>query len=100
MQYIYDTHPGEVFFATSDIGWVVGHSYIVYGPLLAGMATILYEGTPLHPDADVLWGIAARHRVRTMFSAPTALRLLRRTGWPIGSRHDLSCLEALFIAGE
>ena len=78
MEYIFDGRAGETYFSTSDIGWVVGHSYIVYGPLLAGMATILYEGLPIRPDAGVWWRLVERHRVTAMFSAPTAIRVLKK----------------------
>ncbi len=100
MEHIFTGAPGETFLAASDIGWVVGHSYIVYGPLLSGRATVLYEGTPLHPDAGVLWRIVERYSVKTMFIAPTALRVLRGAGRPIAANHDLSSLNAVFVAGE
>ena len=74
MEYIYDTRPGEVYWAASDIGWVVGHSYIVYGPLLAGCTTVLYEGKPVGtPDAGAFWRVIAEHGVKTLFTAPTAI---------------------------
>ncbi|MDA8520895.1 propionate--CoA ligase [Acidovorax sp. NCPPB 4044] len=91
--------PG-VFFATSDIGWVVGHSYIVYGPLIAGMATVMYEGLPTRPDAGVWWRIVERHRVTHMFSAPTAVRVLKKQDPEWLRRSDLSSLKALWLAGE
>jgi propionyl-CoA synthetase len=91
---------GETYFATSDIGWVVGHSYIVYGPLLAGMSTVLYEGTPVRPDGAVLWRIAEQYRVNVMFSAPTAIRVLKKQDPALLKRHDLSSLKLLFLAGE
>jgi len=100
MKHIYDGRAGETFFATSDIGWVVGHSYIVYGPLLAGMATVLYEGTPMRPDAGTWWRIAAEHGVTVMFTAPTALRVLKKYDADWITRHDLSRLRSLFVAGE
>jgi propionyl-CoA synthetase len=92
--------PGGTFFATSDIGWVVGHSYIVYAPLLAGMATIVYEGTPIRPDGAVWWSIVEKYRVQVMFSAPTAIRVLKKQDPGLLRRHDLSSLQALFLAGE
>ena len=92
--------PGETFFSTSDIGWVVGHSYIVYGPLIAGMATILYEGLPTRPDAGIWWQLVERYRVTVMFSAPTAVRVLKKQDPAHLQRHDLSSLKALFLAGE
>jgi propionyl-CoA synthetase len=103
MQYIYDTHPGEVYWAASDIGWVVGHSYIVYAPLLTGCTTVLYEGKPVGtPDAGAFWRVVAEHGVKTLFTAPTAIRAIRRED-PAGARiaeHDLSGLRYLFLAGE
>ncbi len=100
MQHIFGGKPGETYFSTSDIGWVVGHSYIVYGPLIAGMATIMYEGTPLRPDASIWWQIVEKHRVARMFSAPTAVRVLKKQPPELMKRHDLSSLKALYLAGE
>ena len=100
MKHIYCGKPGEVYFSTSDIGWVVGHSYIVYGPLIAGMATILYEGTPVRPDAGILWKLVEQHRVSAMFSAPTAIRVLKKQDPAYLTRYDTSSLRALFLAGE
>jgi propionyl-CoA synthetase len=103
MENIYDTHPGEVFWAASDVGWVVGHSYIVYGPLLAGCTTVLYEGKPVGtPDAGAYWRVIAEHGVATLFTAPTAFRAIRRDD-PDGAqlaRYDLSRFRYLFLAGE
>ena len=79
MRNVYDTHQGEVFWAASDIGWVVGHSYIVYAPLLAGCTTILYEGKPVGtPDAGAFWRVIAEHKVKTLFTAPTGFRAIRK----------------------
>ena len=78
MEHIYLGKAGETYFSTSDIGWVVGHSYIVYGPLLAGMATIFYEGLPTRPDAGIWWSLVERFKVTSMFSAPTAVRVLKK----------------------
>ena len=100
MEYTFCCKPGETFFATSDIGWVVGHSYIVYGPLIAGMATILYEGLPVCPDAGIWWRIVEKYRVTRMFSAPTAIRVLRKHPAELMRKHDLSSLKALYLAGE
>ena len=100
MKEIFLGQPGETYFSTSDIGWVVGHSYIVYGPLIAGMATILYEGLPTRPDAAVWWSLVEKYRVTAMFSAPTAVRVLKKQDPTALSRHDLSSLRALFLAGE
>lgn len=100
MKHIFCGGPGETFFATSDIGWVVGHSYIIYGPLIAGMATILYEGTPLRPDAGIFWQLVEKYKVSVMFSAPTAIRVLKKQDPKYLSQYDLSSLKALFLAGE
>jgi propionyl-CoA synthetase len=100
MEYIFEGKPGETYFSTSDIGWVVGHSYIVYGPLIAGMATILYEGTPLRPDASIWWQIVEKHKVTRMFSAPTAVRVLKKQPPELMKQHDVSSLKALYLAGE
>ncbi|TVQ49103.1 MAG: propionyl-CoA synthetase [Gammaproteobacteria bacterium] len=103
MSTVYDIQPGEVFWAASDIGWVVGHSYIVYGPLAHGCTTVLYEGKPVGtPDAAAFWRVAAEHRVNVMFTAPTAIRAVRRED-PEAEKlagHDLSALRTLFLAGE
>lgn len=87
-------------FTTSDIGWVVGHSHIIYGPLLNGMATIMYEGTPLRPDAGIWWELVAKYKASVMFSAPTAVRVLKKQDPAYLTKHDLSTLRALFLAGE
>jgi propionyl-CoA synthetase len=100
MKHIFCGNPGETYFSSSDIGWVVGHSYIVYGPLIAGMATVLYEGTPVRPDAGILWRLVERHKVTVMFSAPTAIRVLKKQDPAWLTRHDTSSLRALFLAGE
>jgi len=103
MEHIYDTGPGEVFWAASDVGWVVGHSYIVYAPLITGCTTVLYEGKPVGtPDAGAYWRVVAEHGVKTLFTAPTAFRAIRRDD-PTGShlaRYDLSRFRYLFLAGE
>ncbi len=100
METIFCGKPGETYFATSDIGWVVGHSYIVYGPLIAGMATIMYEGTPLRPDASIWWQIVEKYKVSRMFSAPTAVRVLKKQPPEMMRQHDVSSLKALYLAGE
>ncbi|MFZ5609090.1 MAG: propionyl-CoA synthetase [Pseudomonadota bacterium] len=103
MAHVYGVAPGEVFWAASDIGWVVGHSYIVYGPLLHGCATVLYEGKPVGtPDPGAFWRVIAAHGVDVFFTAPTAFRAIKRED-PEGAfirRHDISRLRALFLAGE
>ena len=97
---IYDVRPGQVMFSTSDVGWAVGHSYNVYGPLIAGATSILYEGLPTHPDPGVWWKICADYGVRTMFSSPTGIRVLKKQDPAWLRRHDLSALQYLFLAGE
>lgn len=103
MENIYNVKPGEVFWAASDVGWVVGHSYICYGPLLAGCTSVAFEGKPVGtPDAGTYWRMIEEHGVKSMFTAPTALRAIRRED-PDGAfirKHDLSGLRALFLAGE
>ncbi|MBK7613975.1 MAG: propionate--CoA ligase [Vitreoscilla sp.] len=100
MKHIYMGNPGETYFSTSDIGWVVGHSYIIYGPLIAGMATIMYEGLPTRPDAGIWWSLVEKYKVSVMFSAPTAARVLKKQDPAYLSKYDLSSLKALFLAGE
>jgi propionyl-CoA synthetase len=100
MKHIYMGNPGETYFSTSDIGWVVGHSYIIYGPLIAGMATIMYEGLPVRPDAGIWWSLVEKYKVTVMFSAPTAVRVLKKQDPAYLSKYDLSSLRALFLAGE
>ncbi len=100
MKHIFQGTPGEAYFSTSDIGWVVGHSYIVYGPLIAGMATILYEGLPTRPDAGIWWSLVEKYKVTAMFSAPTAVRVLKKHDPKFLAQYDLSSLRALYLAGE
>jgi propionyl-CoA synthetase len=105
MKQVFMGQAGETFFSTSDVGWVVGHSYIVYGPLIAGMATILYEGMPTRgmdgqPDAAIWWSLVEKYKVTAMFSAPTAVRVLKKQDPAALKKHDLSSLRALFLAGE
>ncbi len=103
MEKIYGVQPGEVFWAASDVGWVVGHSFIVYGPLLNRNATIVFEGKPIKtPDASTFWRVIAEHRVNVMFTAPTAIRAIKKED-PNGEfikQYDLSCLRTQFLAGE
>jgi propionyl-CoA synthetase len=100
MQHIYCGKPGETMFTTSDVGWVVGHSYIVYGPLIHGMTTILYEGLPIRPDAGIWWKIVQEQKVTVMFSSPTAARVLKKQDPAYLKKYDLSSLRHLFLAGE
>ena len=100
MDYIFCAKPGQTMFCTSDIGWVVGHGYIIYGPLIHGMATIMFEGTPLKPDAGIWWHLVEKYRVSTMFSSPTAIRVLKKQDPKFIEERDLSSLESFFLAGE
>lgn len=103
MDSFYNTAPGETFWAASDIGWVVGHSYIVYAPLLHGCATVLYEGKPVNtPDAGAFWRVVEEYNVRTLFTAPTALRAMKGQdpSTKLADKYDISCLRAFFLAGE
>jgi len=103
MKYIYGLEPGDVFWAASDVGWVVGHSYIVYGPLFHGCTTIIYEGKPVGtPDAGTFWRVISQHKVKAFFTAPTAIRAIKRED-PNGEflkKYDISCMKTLFLAGE
>ncbi len=103
MPHIYNIQPGDVYWAASDVGWVVGHSYIVYGPLFNGSTTVLYEGKPVGtPDPGAFWRVISEHKVKVMFTAPTAFRAIKKED-PNGEylhKYDLSCLQALFLAGE
>ncbi len=100
MEHIFCARPGEAYFCTSDIGWVVGHSYIVYGPLINGSTTIMYEGVPMRPDAGVWWRIVEEYKVTSMFSSPTAIRVLKKQDASWMKKHDTSTLRYLFLAGE
>ncbi|SDL98900.1 propionyl-CoA synthetase [Oryzisolibacter propanilivorax] len=100
MRHIFQASAGDTYFCTSDIGWVVGHSYIIYGPLLAGMATVMYEGLPIRPDAGIWWSIVEKYRVTHMFSAPTAVRVLKKHDPEYLRKYDISSLRALWLAGE
>ncbi|MDE1942082.1 MAG: propionate--CoA ligase [Betaproteobacteria bacterium] len=100
MRHIFCGNPGEAMFTTSDIGWVVGHSYIVYGPLINGMTTVMYEGLPIRPDPGIWWELVERHRVSVMFSSPTAIRVLKKQDSKYLKQHDVSTLRYLFLAGE
>ncbi|MGZ5416193.1 MAG: propionyl-CoA synthetase [Nocardioides sp.] len=103
LPHIYDVHPGQVWWAASDVGWVVGHSYIVYAPLISGATTVLYEGKPVGtPDAGAFWRVIAEHGVEALFTAPTAIRAIKKED-PDATllvEHDVSSLRALFLAGE
>jgi propionyl-CoA synthetase len=103
MKNIYGVDPGDVYWAASDVGWVVGHSYIVYGPLFHGNTTVLYEGKPVGtPDAGAFWRVISQHKVKAMFTAPTAFRAIKKED-PNGEfikKYDLSAFKTLFLAGE
>ena len=97
---IFDIAPGQVMFSTSDVGWAVGHSYNVYGPLIGGATALLYEGLPTHPDPGIWWQLCEKYRVRTMFSSPTGIRVLKKQDAAWLKKYDLSQLKWLFLAGE
>lgn len=97
---IFDIRPGDVMFSTSDVGWAVGHSYNVYGPLIGGATSLLYEGLPTHPDPGIWWQLCERYGVRTMFSSPTGIRVLKKQDASWLKKYDLSALKWLFLAGE
>ena len=100
MRTVFDVGPGQVMFSTSDVGWAVGHSYNIYGPLIVGATSLLYEGLPISPDAGIWWKLCEQYGVRTMFSSPTAIRVLKKQDPAWLKKHDLSALKYLFLAGE
>ncbi len=100
MPNIFATQPGDAFFCTSDIGWVVGHSYIVYAPLINGSTTIMYEGLPIRPDPGIWWKIVEQYNVVAMFSSPTAIRVLKKQDAAFLTKYDTSSLRYLYLAGE
>ncbi len=100
MKHIFCSRPGDAYFSTSDIGWVVGHSYIVYAPLINGSTTIMYEGVPMRPDAGIWWKIVQDYRVTSMFTSPTAIRVLKKHDTSFMKKHDTRSLKYLFLAGE
>ena len=100
MPNVFATKPADVYFCTSDIGWVVGHSYIIYGPLINGSTTIMYDGMPMRPDAGVWWNIVEKYQVSVMFSSPTAVRVLKKHDPAFLKKYDVSSLRYLFLAGE
>jgi len=99
-QYVFDYHEGDVYWCTADVGWVTGHSYIVYGPLANGATTLVFEGVPTYPDAGRFWQVCEKHKVNIFYTAPTALRALMREGDDPVNRHDLSSLRLLGSVGE
>jgi propionyl-CoA synthetase len=100
MQYLFAGDPGQVMFTAADVGWAVGHSYGVYGPLIHGMTTILYEGLPIRPDGGIWWKIVERFRASVMFTSPTAIRTLKRQDPALLKKYDTSSLQRLYLAGE
>ena len=103
MDTFYSSRPGDVFWAASDIGWVVGHSYLIYGPLLHGCTTVMYEGKPVGtPDEGAFWRIIEEYKAKTMFTAPTAFRAIKQLdpSSEFSKKYDLSSLENVFLAGE
>ncbi|TCG03813.1 propionate--CoA ligase [Paraburkholderia steynii] len=100
MEYIFQGKPGDTMFTASDVGWVVGHSYIVYAPLIAGLTTVMYEGTPIRPDGGIWWRLVEQHKINLMFTAPTAIRVLKKQDPALLKQADLSSLRTLFLAGE
>ena len=97
---VFDIAPGQVIFSTSDVGWAVGHSYNVYAPLIGGATSLLYEGLPTNPDPGIWWQLCERYGVRTMFSSPTGIRVLKKQDVSWLKKYDLSALKWLFLAGE
>ncbi len=100
METVFDCKPGQVMFSTSDVGWAVGHSYNVYGPLIGGCTSLLYEGLPTNPDPGIWWALCEQYGVRTLFSSPTAIRVLKKHDADFIRRHDLEALKYVFLAGE
>ncbi len=100
MKLIFDCKPGEVFFCASDLGWVVGHSYLVYAPLINGSTTLLYEGLPTNPDPGIWWSLVEKFKITTMFTSPTAIRVLKKQNSIYLSKADTKTLRKLFLAGE
>jgi propionyl-CoA synthetase len=100
MEYIFEGRAGDTMFTASDIGWVVGHSYIIYAPLLAGLTTVMYEGTPIRPNGGIWWRLVEQYKINLMFTAPTALRVLKKQDPALLKKSDLSSLRTLFLAGE
>jgi propionyl-CoA synthetase len=100
MEHIFQGAPGDTMFTASDIGWVVGHSYIIYAPLIAGCTTVMYEGTPIRPDGGVWWRLVEQYGINLMFTAPTAIRVLKKQDPALMEKYDLSSLRTLFLAGE
>ena len=99
-KYVFDYQPGDVYWCTADVGWVTGHSYIVYGPLANGATGVIFEGVPTYPDAGRFWEVVEKHKVNTFYTAPTAIRALMREGNDFVTRYDRSSLKTLGSVGE
>ena len=99
-KYVFDLREDDVYWCTADVGWVTGHSYVVYGPLSNGATTVMYEGAPDHPEKDRFWSIIERHKVSIFYTAPTAIRAFVRWGDDLPKKHDLSSLRLLGSVGE
>ena len=99
-KFVFDVHPGDVYACMADCGWITGHSYILYGPLANGATTLLFESTPLYPDASRYWDMVERHRITQFYTAPTAVRSLMKFGDAPVAKHDLSSLRVLGSVGE
>ncbi len=97
---VFQYHPGDIYWCTADIGWITGHSYIIYGPLLAGATTMMFEGVPNYPDAGRFWQVCEKHRVNQFYTAPTAIRALMAAGYDLPERYDLSSLKVIGSVGE
>ncbi|SAK40834.1 acetyl-CoA synthetase [Caballeronia calidae] len=100
MEHIFQGAPGDTMFTASDVGWVVGHSYIIYAPLIAGLTTVMYEGTPIRPDGGIWWRLVEHYKINLMFTAPTAIRVLKKQDPALMEKYDLASLRTLFLAGE
>ncbi len=100
MEHIFQGEPGDTMFTASDIGWVVGHSCIIYAPLIAGLTTVMYEGTPIRPDGGIWWRLVEQYKINLMFTAPTAIRVLKKQDPALMDKYNLSSLRTLFLAGE
>ena len=97
---VFQYEPGDIYWCTADIGWITGHSYIIYGPLLNGATTLMFEGIPTYPDANRFWAVCEKYRVNQFYTAPTAIRSLMASGRKCVEKHDLSALKVLGTVGE
>jgi len=99
-QYVFDYRPGDIYWCSADVGWVTGHTYIVYGPLANGATSVMFEGVPTYPDAGRFWEVCAKHKVNIFYTAPTAIRALMRLGDDPVKTHDRSSIRLLGTVGE